>query len=127
MPDARALPHALEEIADIIGEAAALRLAQARGGTRVYIPHDPTPGCVLAQIVGLDAAHKLARLYAGDRPEIPQAARLKNKRARILREDGSQAAIARRVKCSERYVRMVKSHVAPDDRQADLFPDPADD
>lgn len=115
------LPRTLEEIADVVGEAAALRLALKCGGTRVYVPHRPRKGLVLVDIVGLPAARALAAHYAGERLEIPRAHRLRSKRARIVREQGSNAEVARRLGCTERWVRAVRND--PDHRpQPTLFP-----
>lgn len=65
------LPPVLRTIADAAGVTAALKLAQARGGTRIYVPHRVTDDHWLAELVGLAAAQEIARLYAGENIDIP--------------------------------------------------------
>src|SRR5579883_2549479 len=59
----RGWPARLVEIADLIGDAAALRLVAAFGGLRIYIPAQPKPDQALWQAVGESAAHLLAERY----------------------------------------------------------------
>jgi hypothetical protein len=65
------LPGILGEIADVAGEVAALKLAQARGGTEMKI--SGRAGGVLAQIVGDEAAAKIAELLGPEKYTIPMA------------------------------------------------------
>lgn len=53
------LPSLLNEIADVAGVAAALAIAEARGGTRVHFPAAAPPGHWLNALVGEDASKKL--------------------------------------------------------------------
>lgn len=60
------LPGVLGEIADIAGEHAALAIARARGGTRVYIPPEPAADHWISELVGQKAARAIAaRLTMG--------------------------------------------------------------
>jgi len=70
------LPGILQEIADLVGNAAALQIAAAHGGTRVYFPASKTIGKGwLVECVGQDAADKLCDHFAvdgrGQRIDIP--------------------------------------------------------
>ncbi len=69
------LPQVLADIARIAGEEAARRVADAVGGTQVYIPPQPGPDHWLSQLVGLEAARQIADHFtAGVGPlrlEIP--------------------------------------------------------
>lgn len=65
------LPGILGEIADVAGEVAAIKLAQARGGTEMKI--SGRPGGSLAQIVGDEAAAKIAELLGPQKYVIPMA------------------------------------------------------
>lgn len=56
------LPAALAEVADVIGFEPTLRLIEAFGGWRVYVPASPGADCELAQAVGVDTARRLAEL-----------------------------------------------------------------
>lgn len=78
------LPGILGEIADVAGEVAALKLAQARGGTEMKI--SGRAGGALAQIVGDEAAAKIAELLGPQKYAIPMAS-LRGRAAR-------QAALA---------------------------------
>ena len=57
------LPNLLREIAEIAGIEAALALADAVGGTRVDIPARAKPEDWLSDIVGYEAACKIADYY----------------------------------------------------------------
>ena len=69
------LPQVLADIARIAGEEAARRVAGAVGGTRVYIPPVPGPDHWLSQLVGEQAARKIADHFTagllGARVDIP--------------------------------------------------------
>lgn len=67
------LPGILAEIAQAAGPVSALRVAEAKGGTRAYFP---TPerlddGHWLAMAVGMEAAEKIARQLGGMHHDIP--------------------------------------------------------
>jgi hypothetical protein len=85
------LPGILGEIEDVAGTAAALKLAQARGGTEMKF--SARPGGTLAQIVGDDAAAKIAELMGSAKYTIPMA----SLRGRASR----QAALARSMEAGE--------------------------
>jgi len=65
------LPPKAQEIAECIGLPDFLRLVEWRGGTYIYIPENPKQGQRLVDIIGLEAARKLAYQFAG-RLEIPK-------------------------------------------------------
>lgn len=79
------LPGILGEIADVAGVAAALKLAQARGGTEMKI--SGRAGGALAKIVGDQAAALIAERLGPQKYTIPMA----SVRGRAAR----QAALAR--------------------------------
>jgi hypothetical protein len=67
------LPPPTEDVArlvETIGEEATLRLLEARGGTRLWIPVEAEAG-VLASIVGLDAAVKMYGKYGRGEIKVP--------------------------------------------------------
>jgi hypothetical protein len=65
---AKALPAMLQEIAEVAGEAAALKIAAQYGGKRVYIPARPGPDDHwLTALVGIEAATRLCTHFAVDR------------------------------------------------------------
>lgn len=67
------LPPATDDVArfvDLIGPEATLKLLEARGGTRLWIP-ETSEDSVLAGIVGLDAAEKMYRKYGRGEIKLP--------------------------------------------------------
>lgn len=66
------LPPPTDDVAvlvDLLGPEAALRLVEARGGSRVYLAE----GAVLSEIVGLDGAAALRSRYGASQIKIPIA------------------------------------------------------
>ena len=59
-PTPEKLPDALQIIADAAGLGVALTLARSHGGTRITIPKK-VAGSPLADLVGIDAAEKIAK------------------------------------------------------------------
>ena len=127
-----ALPDFLAEIAEEIGEAAALRLAHEFGGVRCYVPL-PTklrPQHKLAQAVGLVTAQKFAQRFGPGHIIIPfgptaDGAERRRRVVELARQGLSNAAIARRTRLNRRTVQRIlaAADARPSDRQADLFAD----
>jgi len=89
---------------ELIGEEATAKLIERFGGTRLYIPHCPTPDDALVQAVGEKPALKLAHTFGGERVEVPNPP---PRRMRILamRASGrSVESIARALGCTRRRV-----------------------
>lgn len=59
MSQNRFLPGVLRQIAEVVGEDAALAIADARGGTQVYIPPRPAAGHWLIKLIGRERADKV--------------------------------------------------------------------
>jgi Mor family transcriptional regulator len=97
----------LEEISRLVGAELFAKLCDDFGGRRVYIPSTPARGDLLARSIGVAASHKLARIYGGDRLDIPVDREHARRGALIFRlrgEGTSVSAIARQLRCTERYV-----------------------
>jgi hypothetical protein len=60
-----ALPGVLQEIAEVVGEEAALAIAAARGGTQVYIPPVPPSDHWLCKLIGVSGPALAAELTMG--------------------------------------------------------------
>ncbi len=87
------------ELATLIGEDAFVRLAEAFGGTRLYVPISINADHEIAKAVGLDAAERLVERLAPDVIKVPLAREL---RARHYRAAGhSNAQIARKIGITE--------------------------
>jgi len=114
----------LQEIADVIGEVPALRLAEVYGGQeRCYVPRTPSPTHRWAQVVGWEAWRALCEHFGGERIDIPRNAFARSKKIRIveLAQRGvSHAEIASLVGCTERWVRSVVNAGA-EEGQPELF------
>jgi hypothetical protein len=70
------LPGVLQEIAEVVGEAAAIAIASRAGGTRIYIPATLTMDHWLVQAIGAGPAMKLCAHFGvderrGQRIDIP--------------------------------------------------------
>lgn len=64
-----ALPFILAQVQEIAGLDAALQLARARGGRRMYCPATPTPELIIQ--IGEGAANALSQLYPNEMINVP--------------------------------------------------------
>ncbi|MFZ5747163.1 MAG: helix-turn-helix domain-containing protein [Pseudomonadota bacterium] len=126
------LPGVLAEIAAVAGVDAALAIAEARGGTQIYIPPAPDADHWLARLVGHDAARaiadKLTCGVGGMRVDLPlgpkgHAARIRAEVDRMIHAGRSERDIALATGYTIRGVRRraAKIRTARDDRQLPLF------
>jgi hypothetical protein len=141
-----ALPALLAEIAEVVAEAsgspeaglrAAVAVAKARGGERVYVSHDMERNAWLLQAVGPAAAEAIVALYASSDIDIPMGEaggyRAQKRRRRQIIEAGLAEKlpvneIARQADCTRRFVFWMKARLqgaAADSRQMSLFDDEA--
>ena len=99
----------------IVGAAAAIALAEALGGTRIYVPAKMKASHRLARIAGIEAARALSEAGKGSCIRVPLEREL---RAVHYRSQGhSQARIAHRLGLTENGVQsLLKRLVA---RQAE--------
>lgn len=98
----------LRRVAEVIGAAATVRLAERFGGVQTYIPQAPGADHPWAPVIGLDAVRALAEHWPGTHLEIPRGAFGKLKKAEVLRllEQGlSKRQAALQSGCTDRYVR----------------------
>lgn len=100
----------LEQLVDLVGIAAALRLVEKRGGTHFYVPL-PTRIAIhhhLAVEMGLEPARRLAAAYPAQHVMVPRGAPMLRRRRDIaLLEDCksmSITAVARKYEMTERNV-----------------------
>ncbi|WP_281545872.1 Mor transcription activator family protein [Grimontia sp. SpTr1] len=103
----------LHEIAEVIGAAAAVRLGQAMGGARVYVPQTLKPDHPLVLILGRETAEKLSYYYGGDTFDVPSKVLYRHVRDALIRDayhsmppgEGNRADIlAREYGISRRHV-----------------------
>lgn len=125
--ETRHLPGILQDIADLIGLPATLKLVEHYGGGRLYVPKRFDPDHPLVKIVGHANAARLVEAYGGEEHfDIPRnlasvlAAR--NARIRDDRAGGmSHRQLALHYQLTERQIRNVLVDEPEDDRQAGLF------
>jgi len=123
------LPGQIVEIAEIAGLQAALTIANARGGNRVYIPATADDDHWLVTLIGRDAANKLMGYYATgvelDMPRGPTGLRADTWRRlyRMIEDGCTSTQITRALGISRDMVKhhrakLRNSHVSP---QLDMF------
>lgn len=129
MSNALPLPPVLAQIAAVVGEEAALKIAKLRGGTQVYIPPIVAADHWLAEAIGHREANILADELTcgikGFRLEIPMGPMSSEAQARaqidrMIAEGRSERDIALTTRYSIRTVRRHKAKIR-DNRQMSLF------
>lgn len=68
------LPAELRDIVEAAGLPAALKLAEARPGERVFVPRSIPPDHWIAVTVGAEAATRIARRLGGSHVALPTSA-----------------------------------------------------
>lgn len=134
IPDfaAHYLGPVLTDMVAAIGLPDTMRVVQRWGGTRLWIPQQPS--MALVEHLGPAQAAKLCAAFGGNRPDIPKALRLLN----LLRDDDirsnpdglSVPELAQRYGLIERRIYQIRGQpMAPvlpprDERQLHLFAPP---
>lgn len=114
-------PVGLRRLAEVIGPAAAVRLADAFGGAeKIYIPKKARIDHEFTAVIGLDRLEALCAEFGGQRIDIPRGAFKDLKKTQIMDAEGSNREVALRLGVTQRYVRQVRVEVRDDD-QPDLF------
>lgn len=126
--DVDQLPPSAAEIVSVVGVEAALRLVEAWGGVRLYVPQQMTEDHDLVNLLGGDSADQLASRFGGERIQVPrclQALRaMRNARIRRARHDGATPAeLALIHGLTERQIYAILAAEAEpaDDRQQSLL------
>lgn len=122
LPPLPPLPILLAGVEEIAGRAAALKIAEHLGGTRIYIPKRPRAGRgrELAESIGLDALSALAKLRGGEEVEIPRARQALVHHLHFV-DQRPNNEIARRAAMSERKVRAAVKNMRAAFDQLNLF------
>lgn len=90
------------ELATLIGEEALVRLAEAFGGTRLYVPTKMGAKHAIARAIGLEAAQLLTARLAPDTIQVPLARELRARHYAAARR--THAEIARELGMTEKGV-----------------------
>lgn len=100
-----------EAIVKIVGEEVAVRLSEDFGGIRLHVPKWPGKNSPITISIGLDAAWKISRIYGTAYVNIPLNPSKKAKVLELLEKGWSAPKIARAARCSERYVKKLRSQL----------------
>lgn len=119
LSDRVALPAGLQKIADAAGVEAALKIALARGGSRLYVPQRVEGWTEIVELVGLDSARKIVVELQREYFEIPLSKKIICEWLRDLGWSQERRAVA--LKLSRRTVQYWDNKNTPA-RQPDLFP-----
>lgn len=122
------LPDSLQDVAQTIGLAAALRLVDAYGGlTRLYIPQAIPTDHHLVRTIGANAAQALCKVYGGDElrniPRCTAAIRkVRDAEIRVRRSKGVAAArLALEYGLTERQIWTILADIPSNSQQTMLF------
>lgn len=124
---ARAAPsRILQELAQVVGEGAALDLAWALKGTILYVPKDPATRPEIAEAIGADGAARLCEVFWGTAIYMPYTEALERKVRAMADAGQSRRSIALALGIAERRVyrildRQVRDSRASDSKQGSLF------
>lgn len=106
--DERRLPPTARLLARAIGMSATVRLLQARGGTQLHVPVDPSRAYVLPGVLSADEIAALARAFGGQRLDLPKLDKLlrqiRDAQIRADRAHRSAAQVAREYGLTRRHV-----------------------
>lgn len=123
------LPERARAIAELIGMPATLKLVERFGGVRIYVPQTVPPSHALVDLLGRDAADRLAIAFGGDEhfdiPRCTLAAR-RVRDAQLVEDflgSMSHRLLAIKYQLTERGVRKIiaRAGITADDRQPELF------
>ncbi|MEC9342670.1 MAG: helix-turn-helix domain-containing protein [Pseudomonadota bacterium] len=124
------LPSVLAEIAEVAGLDAALKMAEARGGTEIYIPAAVGDDHWLTKTVGREAAERICEHFTGSGPgcrlELPlgpagSAAKIRAKVDRLIAQGKSEREIALATGYSGRGVRLRRANAREREKQGRLL------
>lgn len=122
----------LDEVAEVIGRDAALALAFAFRGERLYVPKDPARSPRIAEAIGEEAANRFCNAFYGTTIPMPAREAVRVQVHALARAGMARRDIARALGIGERQVyRMLESgpdgarprgrRRPHDPRQQDLF------
>lgn len=115
--DVSLLPQSLQEMAEVIGLMAVLKLVDRYGGRRICIPRRLDPGHPLIEVLGQRPAAALVQTYALERIYVPSATRaiIASRDKEIRRRKGQQSvpSLAEEFGLTDRQIWSILSESAP--------------
>lgn len=123
--NAELLPESLQELSEVVGLDAALKLAAAYPSVPLYVPSKARPDHAIAEVIGPGAFECLVNHYGGDTitvAKIEAATRqIKHHMLKDLKKQGhSNRDIALQLNYSQRHVERITSGLR-DENQFDMF------
>lgn len=105
----RDLPIGIQEWARLTDVPTVLKVLREWGGLKVYIPTKLSESSPWVALVGADHARTIIDVFGNQHVDIPSFRR-RSLKVRILAfpTDTPTREIAKKVRCTERYVRMVR-------------------
>jgi len=111
----------LDEIAEVIGEEAAWRLARHFGGRRLFVPAELRPNHPIAVAIGAAAAARLVEHFREETLSVPKRVERQRRVHELARRGLTRQRIAEETDYSERQVYRLLAQRAEETRQFDLF------
>lgn len=109
--DTSLLEPVLRKLVREIGLVHTLRLVEHGAGLPLYIPKNPVPGHWLEQLVGMQAARRVAEMFGGESPVLPRALpalrALRDRQMRAVRDSTSVRGLARAHGLGRRRVQQI--------------------
>ena len=110
------LPDSVRDLAEVVGLKTALKIVEARGGARLYVPKRPHRAHWLSEVIGWDKLRDLSSIYGGEEIEVPTCATrsqrtLAREIATASAQGASVAELARRYRYSESGIRKLLHRV----------------
>jgi Mor family transcriptional regulator len=104
----------INEIVRVIGLAAAVKLVESFGGTRIYLPHPSRvkPDTPVAQALGIEAACRLASEWPQCEIAIPGSSTLRPERDHAIRNEPASMPVrelAKKYGLTERQIYNVRA------------------
>lgn len=121
--DPRRLPPQLRTLVATLGLAPAVRLLEARGGTRLHIARDPAKCRALPGLLDAGQVAALCAAWGGLRPTLPMPGKvLAQVRDAAIRADRRpNSRIALDYGMTVRRVQQIRNGAEEEPRQGDLF------
>lgn len=92
-PNRDKIPASLQEIAEVVGDDNAMKMVQAYGGTRVFVPQSVGAQHKLSTLLGFEQAKKLSRTFGGEPLTIARCTMLlKHRRNEEIRKKYDEGA-----------------------------------
>jgi hypothetical protein len=107
------------QLRDVVGEAAAVKLVAAFGGTKIALPMRPRATHPIAQLVGMDGMKTLIDAFGAGYIDLPQGpdrgpAGRRRRLAEMIGQGFSTAEAARMADTSQRTAERVSSRLTAD-------------